>query len=139
MSLFSKLVTCIAISILISGFYTGWVSSQKLNFVYDHLNFLFFNLATFLTLILTGIPSLTLTKIFRSKFFSSNNFRKTGTVKWFSGSKGFGFIICNNGEELFVHFRSIKRGSKRLIPGAKVKYRVIYGEKGPEATDVVIV
>lgn len=65
--------------------------------------------------------------------------RQTGEVKWFNGGKGFGFITCNNGDELFVHFRSIRKGSARLAPGKSVEFSVITGKKGEEADDVLVI
>jgi cold shock CspA family protein len=62
---------------------------------------------------------------------------EVGTVKWFNGTKGFGFIIRENGEEIFVHHRSIQgEGRRSLSDGAKVKYRVATTDKGPQAEDV---
>ena len=61
-----------------------------------------------------------------------------GTVKFFNQSKGFGFITRENGEEIFVHFRSMQKNSKRLSPGLDVEFAVVDGEKGPEASDVVV-
>lgn len=60
-----------------------------------------------------------------------------GQVKWFDGTKGFGFIIRANGEEIFVHHRSlVGRGRRSLKDGAAVRYRVVNTEKGPQAEDV---
>ena len=122
-----------------SGFFTGWITVQKINFEYNIFNFMFFSFSALLSLFLSSISYSSLTQIFSFKSFKKDSNRKTGTVKWFSGSKGFGFIICNNGEELFVHFRSIKKGSKRLNPGSKVQYSIMYGEKGAEAKDVIVI
>ncbi|MCD6136911.1 cold-shock protein [Candidatus Bipolaricaulota bacterium] len=64
--------------------------------------------------------------------------RETGTVKWFNESKGFGFIEREQGEDVFVHFRSIRgEGFKTLSEGQKVEFTVTQGEKGPQADDVV--
>ena len=64
--------------------------------------------------------------------------RETGTVKWFNESKGFGFIEREQGEDVFVHFRSIRgEGFKTLSEGQKVEFTVTQGEKGPQAEDVV--
>ena len=63
--------------------------------------------------------------------------REKGTVKWFNGSKGFGFIIRENGEEIFVHYRSILGDGRRsLTDGQAVEFRVDYPDKGPQAEDV---
>lgn len=62
---------------------------------------------------------------------------ETGRVKWFDSRKGFGFIVRENGEELFVHFRAIRgRGQRALKDGQRVRYRVGQGAKGPQAEDV---
>ena len=64
----------------------------------------------------------------------------TGTVKWFSNEKGYGFITPDEaGEDLFVHFSAIAgSGFKTLEEGAKVSFEVTQGQKGPQATDVQI-
>jgi CspA family cold shock protein len=62
----------------------------------------------------------------------------TGTVKWFSNDKGYGFITPDEaGEDLFVHFSAfVGSGSKTRDEGAKVSFEVTRGQKGPQATDV---
>jgi CspA family cold shock protein len=62
----------------------------------------------------------------------------TGTVKWFSDEKGFGFITPDEpGKDLFVHHSSISGdGYKSLAEGAKVSYNSQAGDKGPKAVDV---
>ena len=63
--------------------------------------------------------------------------RERGTVKWFNGSKGFGFIVRENGEEIFVHYRSIVgEGRRGLRDGQAVEFRVETTDKGPQAEDV---
>jgi CspA family cold shock protein len=63
--------------------------------------------------------------------------RQHGTVKWFNVSKGFGFITRDDGEEIFVHFRSIRGGGRRgLRDGQKVSFIVADSDKGPQAEDV---
>ena len=64
----------------------------------------------------------------------------TGTVKWFSDEKGFGFITPDDsGKDLFVHHRSIQgEGFKTLAEGAKVSYDAEQGAKGPAAANVVV-
>jgi len=64
----------------------------------------------------------------------------TGTVKWFNGSKGFGFITPENGDDLFVHFSAISGdGYKSLDEGDEVEFEITQGEKGPQAVNVSIV
>ena len=62
------------------------------------------------------------------------------TVKWFNDSKGYGFIAPEDGgKDLFVHHSSISGdGFKTLAEGAKVEYESRQGDKGPEATNVVL-
>jgi CspA family cold shock protein len=60
-----------------------------------------------------------------------------GTVKWFNGAKGFGFITRSNGEDVFVHFRSISGGGyKTLNEGDRVEFDVEQGPKGLQASNV---
>ena len=61
-----------------------------------------------------------------------------GTVKWFSGEKGYGFIEPDDGsDDVFVHHTGIAgTGFKSLEEGAKVSYEVSQGQKGPQAANV---
>ena len=70
---------------------------------------------------------------------ASKGGREEGEVKWFNGGKGFGFISCDDGQELFVHFRSVRKDSERLQPGKRVEFAIVEGKKGAEADDVVVV
>lgn len=66
--------------------------------------------------------------------------RVLGTVKWFNGSKGYGFIEREEGDDVFVHYSAIQSddlGSFRnLDEGQKVEFSVEQGEKGLQATEV---
>jgi cold shock protein len=65
--------------------------------------------------------------------------RETGTVKWFNGSKGFGFIQREQGGDVFVHYSAIKGdGFRDLQEGQRVEFTVTQGQKGPQAQDVTV-
>jgi CspA family cold shock protein len=60
-----------------------------------------------------------------------------GVVKWFNGTKGFGFITPESGEDVFVHVRSIQgNGFKSLKEGQKVSFKLVKGQKGMQADEV---
>lgn len=62
----------------------------------------------------------------------------TGTVKWFSAEKGYGFIEKNDGGDVFVHFSAIQgEGFKNLEEGQRVEFEVVEGNRGPQASNVV--
>ncbi|MBP1924473.1 CspA family cold shock protein [Sedimentibacter acidaminivorans] len=64
---------------------------------------------------------------------------KTGTVKWFDSKKGFGFISCDDGNDVFVHFSAIMiDGFKTLEEGQKVNFEIVDGQKGPQASNVTL-
>ena len=63
--------------------------------------------------------------------------RISGTVKFFNGAKGFGFITPESGPDLFVHFRAIQgNGFKSLHEGDRVSFVVVQGQKGLQADEV---
>jgi CspA family cold shock protein len=66
--------------------------------------------------------------------------RIKGSVKWFNGSKGYGFIQQENGEDVFVHFQSIiGDGYKTLDENDKVEFIVSEGQKGLQASQVRVI
>lgn len=65
--------------------------------------------------------------------------RVQGTVKWFNGDKGFGFISQENGDDLFVHYSEIQTsGFRTLDEGAKVEFEITQGKKGLQASSVTV-
>ncbi len=65
--------------------------------------------------------------------------RVLGTVKWFNGSKGYGFISRDGGEDVFVHYSAIQGdGFRNLEEGQRVEFNIERGAKGLQATNVVL-
>jgi cold shock protein len=63
-----------------------------------------------------------------------------GTVKWFSNEKGYGFIEREDGDDLFVHFSEIAMdGYKTLTQGQRVEFEITEGDKGLQASRVMVV
>jgi CspA family cold shock protein len=61
-----------------------------------------------------------------------------GTVKWFNGSKGYGFIERSGGADVFVHYSAIQSdGFRNLQEGQKVEFSIEKGPKGLQAVNVV--
>ena len=69
-----------------------------------------------------------------------SNQKSTGTVKWFDNAKGFGFILNETGEDVFVHYRAIiGEGYKTLTEGDQVEFVQFRSDKGWQAAEVVLV
>lgn len=63
--------------------------------------------------------------------------RKKGTVKWFNDQKGYGFILQENGADVFVHYSAVvSEGFRTLAEGQLVEYTLEEGPKGPAAVNV---
>ncbi len=63
--------------------------------------------------------------------------RKTGVVRWFDGSKGYGYIDAENGEEVFVDYVALPaQGPALLSKGEQVTFSLVYTVRGPRAMDV---
>jgi len=101
-----------------------------------------FFISTSATAIIFGIKAGTLNpeaeQVPRKTIVVGDAAREHGTVKWFNVTKGFGFIVKDDGEEIFVHFRSIRgEGRRSLRDGQSVNFIVAQSDKGPQAEDVV--
>ncbi|RMF59984.1 MAG: cold-shock protein [Calditrichaeota bacterium] len=66
--------------------------------------------------------------------------REIGTVKWFNNAKGYGFILREEGDEIFVHYTGIRgEGYRTLHEGQKVEFTIVEGNQGLQAQDVVVI
>jgi cold shock protein len=130
MSLFSKLV----IALITAAIATVIVS--RLNISSTTELGMVFAVATTLTVLLGQISfRFSMPAISLPTMGSAD--REHGTVKWFNVSKGFGFIVREDGEEIFVHFRSIRgEGRRGLKDGQDVSFIVRDSDKGPQAEEV---
>jgi len=88
-----------------------------------------------------GPPAWELRSEFGALFFATGKgvlyVKEKGTVKWFNGAKGYGFIQRSTGEDVFVHFSVIQEnGYRSLNEGETVEFEVIKGPKGLQAGNV---
>lgn len=143
MNSISKIIVSVLAAIVLAGLYSSWSQSGSFGFSFQTGTSAWFvaaSLAGFFIAKLdfaagkTGSSPATASR----RTSSTAGSRQSGSVKWFNGAKGFGFISCENGEEIFVHFRSVRKDSPRLSPGKRVEFVIIEGKKGPEADDVSV-
>lgn len=115
--------------------------------------FVIFGFAGFLTVILSGKQQASKRTAPRATRPQNDSFEEDddsyeddspegdeeGTVKWFNVKKGFGFIVRDSGDEVFVHFRAIRgRGRRVLRQGQLVRFNVVEADKGLQADNVSI-
>jgi CspA family cold shock protein len=62
----------------------------------------------------------------------------TGKVKWYDAEKGFGFLTSDDGEDVFVHSKSLPAGTTTLKQGTRVEFGVMDGKKGKTALSVKV-
>ena len=62
-----------------------------------------------------------------------------GTVKWFNGERGYGFIAVEGSPDVFVHVSAITGGVPSLKEGQKVEFDITQGQKGPQAENVRVI
>jgi len=93
----------------------------------------------FLLALINGFFGNSIAKKLLSSVDSEESSREIGTVKWFNASKGFGFITRESGDDVFVHFRSIRGDGHRVLrDGQRVEFFVSMGDKGLQAEDVAV-
>lgn len=139
MGIVYRVLICCAVSVPASALYYSWVKTEALGFEFNTLSAIIFTLVSLICVLLTSDGfNLNVLESLPTQPKNTSG-RQQGQVKWFNGNKGFGFITCDNGQELFVHFRSVQKRSKRLSPGKQVEFTIVEGKKGPEAEDVVVI
>ncbi len=100
-------------------------------------NLPFFALGIFIAVLITAFWSTSSSAGVHKE--DRSDFRETGSVKWFNANKGFGFITRDSGDDVFVHFRSIRGDGHRVLKdGQRVEFEVTEGDKGLQAEDVAI-
>ena len=156
LNVFLRLIIALVVGVVVSGFYAGYLDPNKM-YILNLDTTLSFLLATGITALLSGLTGCIAASASTDSSDSSHSSgsshssssgssaasvtgdREEGTVKWFNVSKGFGFITRENGEDIFVHYRSIRgEGRRRLFDGQAVEFSVIDSEKGLQADDIEI-
>ena len=128
---FVLLVLTAQTAVIIVLLYLIW--NQKSNELILNKNLILFTAIFTIALLIAAILQHT-----KNYVVSKDKLRKDGTVKWFSPSKGFGFIEQDFGDDLFVHQSEIRQsGFRYLILGDRVEYEVGFGKKGPVALKVI--
>ena len=129
-SIVIALLACIPLYILSSQDYTLTLS-----------NFPLIAFSLFVTLLVSNFWASTSPASSDYDYYEdeSQSNREKGNVKWFNANKGFGFITRDSGDDVFVHFRSIRgEGHRVLHDGQRVEFEVSEGEKGLQADDVAV-
>jgi cold shock protein len=131
-----KLTTGIIASIIATGISYLVLNNGDINFL-TTLSVLFFLVSIITALVVTNNKTVSRSQTDQPAPVYINKSRETGIVKWFNTNKGFGFITRDNGDDVFVHFRSIRgQGHRTLIEGQRVEFNISKGEKGLQAEDV---
>jgi CspA family cold shock protein len=115
---------------------TGTSLAQSFGLIFEQKN-LAMLLTSFVSIFIACYLSSLITVKNSGNSLKADDGREVGTVKWFNAAKGFGFITRDNGEDIFVHFRSIQgKGHRSLGEGQKVVFAVADGDKGLQAVEV---
>ncbi|MFT4997074.1 MAG: CspA family cold shock protein [Chitinophagales bacterium] len=123
-------------AVLLAGFLSD--SASVWAFPQDLLTMALFIGAVTATLIIAPLADTILDLVSSISFGSSSSGQQTGSVKWFNPNKGFGFITCDNGDDVFVHQRSLDGNRRKLAPGQRVSFSLEENEKGLYADAVAV-
>ena len=134
MSLITKLIISLVVAVIAATLTTVLMSGE----LFDPRILVAFFIATAVTALLVRDRATVNSSDTSHSQSAEDDSRDRGTVKWFNVSKGFGFITKDDGEEIFVHFRSIRgEGRRGLRDGQTVSFIVTESDKGPQAEDVL--
>ena len=114
-----------------------FLSSQEFSLTLS--NFPIIALTLFIIVLISSFSAQQNSKLPGDDFYDDeyDSGREKGSVKWFNANKGFGFITRDSGDDVFVHFRSIRgEGHRVLHDGQRVEFEVSEGDKGLQADDV---
>lgn len=123
-------------AVLLAGFLSD--SAPVWAFPQEELTIALFIGAVTATLLLAPLANAIPNLLSSISFGSSNSGQQAGSVKWFNPNKGFGFITCDNGDDVFVHQRSLDGNRRKLAPGQRVTFSLEENEKGLYADAVVV-
>lgn len=147
MNIALRIIISLVIALIAATLYTGLTAQEGFSLSFDVTTILAFSIATLATALITsfGQASSGATNNSQRESGEEQDFtygtenREQGIVKWFNYSKGFGFITRDQGDDVFVHYRSIRgNGRRSLHEGQRVEFTATEGEKGLQAEDVVI-
>ena len=144
MTVIVKTIISLIVAFIIASVY---LSQTGVNgFQFEPSTFVFFAIATLLTTLINSFIKVSAASPAKKADSGSTpkavpqGDRESGKVKWFNFSKGFGFISRDQGDDIFVHYRSIRgKGRRTLYEGQAVEFVVTEGEKGYQAEDVEII
>lgn len=146
MTVIFKIIISLIVASIVASLYVGQKTSGSIGFQFELSAFIFFAIATLLATLINSFikdsgttASTGQTASTKAKSQPEGD-RESGKVKWFNFSKGFGFITRDQGDDIFVHYRSIRgKGRRTLYEGQVVEFLVTEGEKGLQAEDVEII
>lgn len=146
MNITLRIIISLVIALIVATLYTGLTAAEGFSAAFNINAILAFSIATVATALVTSAGQASNSKASGSSEASSDQDfaygtenREQGIVKWFNYSKGFGFITRDQGDDVFVHYRSIRgNGRRSLHEGQRVEFTATEGEKGLQAEDVVI-
>ena len=135
MPLIISVIIALIFSALLSGVASGYSESGAISFQFSAWQTTAGTLSALLALI-TYKALNTITPSEHQQEVTADG-RHSGTVKWFNPKKGFGFISCSSGDEVFVHYRNIEGSGRRVLrEGESVTFLIVQSDKGPQAEDV---